>query len=83
MSSINQRYFPTSIADSLLGISSVYLKNLRETHGGFLKGGEHYILGASQTASIRWDVEKIAQAMHLRGEQFRKAQKVLAELQGN
>ncbi len=50
----------TSIAAAELGISTVYLKNLREEYGGFLVGGEHYFLGVSQTDSIKWDVEKVA-----------------------
>ena len=32
----------TSIAAAELGISTVYLKNLRDCQGGFLEGGEHY-----------------------------------------
>ena len=44
----------TSIAAAELGISTVYLKNLREEYGGFLVGGEHYFLGVSQTDSIKW-----------------------------
>ena len=51
--------FRTSDAARYLGISNNYLKNLRESHGGFLKEGEDYFLGVSVTDSIRWNVDKI------------------------
>ena len=47
--------FRTSDAARFLGISNNYLKNLRESHGGFLIEGEDYFLGVSVTDSIRSD----------------------------
>ena len=51
-----------------LQVSQSYLKSLRDTHGGFLVGGEHYFLGASTNASIIWDVDAIARELHKRGQ---------------
>ena len=70
----------TSIAAAELGISTVYLKNLREEYGGFLVGGEHYFLGVSQTDSIKWDVEKVAKKMHEMGRIVREGRRIAKEL---
>ncbi len=70
----------TSIAAAELGISTVYLKNLREEYGGFLVGGEHYFLGVSQTDSIKWDVEKVAKKMHEMGRIVREGRRIVKEL---
>ena len=51
-----------------LQVSGSFLKRKRDTHGGFLVGGEHYFLGASTNASIRWDVDAIAREFHKRGQ---------------
>ena len=62
-----------------LQVSQSYLKRLRDTHGGFLVGGEHYFLGVSSNASIRWDVDRIQKELHKRGQpslsffQFRRS----------
>ena len=64
--------FRTSDAARYLGISNNYLKNLRESHGGFLIQGEDYFLGASVTDSIRWDVDKIRKKMHDKGRIIRE-----------
>ncbi len=37
-----------------LQVSQSYLKRFRDTHGGFLVGGEHYFLGASSIS--RWSI---------------------------
>ena len=55
-----------------LQVSESYLKRKRDTHGGFLVGGEHYFLGASSNASITWDVDRIEQLLHQRGQQLRQ-----------
>lgn len=55
------------MAAMALGCSQNHLKRCRDTHGGFLVGGEHYILGTSHSASILWDVEAIRAAFHYRG----------------
>ena len=63
-----------------LQVSQSYLKRLRDTHGGFLVGGEHYFLGASSSASIRWDVSSIQRELHKRGRIQREAEQLLKEL---
>ena len=63
-----------------LQVSQSYLKSLRDTHGGFLVGGEHYFLGASSNASIRWDVLAIQRELHKRGRIRREAEQLLKEL---
>ena len=55
-----------------LQVSESFLKRKRDTHGGFLVGGEHYFLGASSNASIAWDVDRIEQLLHQRGQQLRQ-----------
>ena len=63
-----------------LQVSQSYLKRLRDTHGGFLVGGEHYFLGASSNASIRRDVLAIQRELHKRGRIQREAEQLLKEL---
>ena len=63
-----------------LQVSQSYLKRLRDTHGGFLAGGEHYFLGASSNASIRWDISAIQRELHKRGRIQREAEQLLKEL---
>ena len=63
-----------------LQVSQSYLKSLRDTHGGFLVGGEHYFLGASSNASILWDVDRIQKELHKRGRIQRKADQLIKEL---
>ena len=63
-----------------LQVSQSYLKRLRDTHGGFLVGGEHYFLGASSNASIRWDALAIQRELHKRGRIRREAEQLLKEL---
>ena len=63
-----------------LQLSQSYLKRLRDSHGGFLVGGEHYFLGASSNASIRWDVDLIQKELHKRGRIQREAVQLLKEL---
>ena len=62
-----------------LQVSQSYLKSLRDTHGGFLVGGEHYFLGASSNASIRRDVDRIQKELHKRGRIQRKADQLIKE----
>lgn len=62
-----QQWLRTPAAATALGCSQNHLKRCRDTHGGFLVGGEHYILGTSQTAPITWNVEAVRQAFHYRG----------------
>lgn len=62
-----QQWLRTPAAAVALGCSQNHLKRCRDTHGGFLVGGEHYILGASHSAAIVWNVEAIRNAFHYRG----------------
>jgi hypothetical protein len=55
------------MAAMALGCSQNHLKRCRDTHGGFLVGGEHYILGTSHSAAILWNVDSIRDAFHYRG----------------
>ena len=70
----------TPDAAKYLQVSESYLKRLRDTHGGFLVGGEHYFLGASSNSSIRWDCDAIRHELHKRGCIQRKADQLLKEL---
>lgn len=63
----HERWLRTPAAAISLGCSQNHLKRCRDTHGGFLVGGEHYILGSSHSAAILWDVEAVRAAFHYRG----------------
>ena len=65
--STSQQWLRTPTAAVALGCSQNHLKRCRDTHGGFLVGGEDYILGSSHSASILWNVERIRAAFHHRG----------------
>ena len=62
-----QQWLRTPMAAMALGCSQNHLKRCRDSHGGFLVGGEHYILGTSHSASILWNVDAIRNAFHYRG----------------
>ena len=62
-----QQWLRTPMAAVALGCSQNHLKRCRDTHGGFLVGGEHYILGTSHSAAILWNVDAIRAAFHYRG----------------
>jgi len=62
-----QQWLRTPMAAMALGCSQNHLKRCRDTHGGFLVGGEHYILGTSHSAAILWNVDAIRDAFHYRG----------------
>ena len=66
MSTSNQ-WLRTPTAAVALGCSQNHLKRCRDSHGGFLVGGEDYILGPSHSAAILWNVETIRAAFHYRG----------------
>ena len=65
--STSQQWLRTPTAAVALGCSQNHLKRCRDSHGGFLVGGEDYILGPSHSAAILWNVEKIRAAFHYRG----------------
>ncbi len=67
MSTVTANWLRTPMAAVALGCSQNHLKRCRDTHGGFLVGGEHYILGTSHSASILWNVDAIRAAFHQQG----------------
>ena len=67
MSTVTANWLRTPMAAMALGCSQNHLKRCRDTHGGFLVGGEHYILGTSHSASILWNVEAVRAAFHQQG----------------
>ena len=63
-------WLKTADAAEHLAVSRSYLKRCRiEYDGGFLLPRKHYILGASRTASIFWNVDAVREAFHERGHQ--------------
>jgi len=65
--STSQQWLRTPAAAVALDCSQNYLKRCSDSHGGFLVGGEHYILGPSHSAAIIWDVEAIRAIFHYKG----------------
>ena len=73
----------TADAAEHLAVSRSYLKHCRiDYDGGFPLPRKHYILGASRTASIVWNVEAVREAFHERGQLIRRADEVVADLVG-
>ena len=69
---VEDRWLNTSDAAYFCGVSQWYLKQFREICPyGFLKEREHYILGASRTAPIKWNVNAVLDAFHERGKLVR------------
>lgn len=64
------------------GLQQNHLKRCRTTHGGFLVGGEDYILGPSHSAAILWNVEKIRAAFHYRGMLRQRGEAALKQAAG-
>lgn len=81
MSASNQ-WLRTPMAANALGCSQNHLKRCRDSHGGFLVGGEHYILGASHSAAIIWNVEAIRSAFHYRGMLRQRGESALKQAVG-
>jgi hypothetical protein len=67
----SNQWLKTPEAAVALAVSQGHLKRCRDIKGGFLIGGEHYVMGSSQTASIQWNVDEIRKAFHNRGLQVR------------
>ena len=80
--STSQQWLRTPTAAEALGCSQNHLKRCRDTHGGFLVGGEDYILGSSHSASILWNVEKIRAAFHYRGMLRQRGEAALKQAAG-
>lgn len=78
----SQQWLRTPMAAMALGCSQNHLKRSRDTHGGFLVGGEHYILGSSNSAAILWNVDAIRQKWHEQGmKRYQAANEITKELQ--
>ena len=82
---IEDRWLKTADAAYICGCSQWYLKQCRECYeGGFLKEREHYILGASRTAPIKWNINAVLDAFHYRGKMVRAVDQALKEVkEGN
>jgi hypothetical protein len=80
--SISQQWMRTPQAAIALGCSQNHLKRSRDTHGGFLVAGEHYVLGASRSTSILWDVDAIRAAFHYRGLLLQRGEQALKQAVG-
>ena len=77
---VEHRWLKTSDAAYFCGVSQWYLKQCREIYPyGFLKEREHYILGASRTAPIKWNVNAVMDAFHERGKSIRAEAQALKE----
>ena len=79
-----REWFKTSEAAYHLGVSQWYLKQCRDCYeDGFLLEEEHYILGASKTASIMWNLPAVRKAFHERGKIIQEGRKLVKELIGD
>jgi hypothetical protein len=78
----SQQWLRTPQAALALGCSQNHLKRSRDTHGGFLVSGEHYIPGTSHSASIIWNVEAIRTAFHYRGMLRQRGEQALKQAVG-
>ena len=77
---VEDRWLKTSDAANVCGVSQWYLKQCRECYPkGFLKERIHYILGASRTAPIKWNVNAVLDAFHYRGKLVRAADAIIQE----
>ena len=80
---VEDRWLKTSDAAYVCGCSQWYLKQCRDCYpDGFLIEREHYILGASRTAAIRWNVAAILDTLHNRGKIIQEGRKLVKELTG-
>tara|TARA_B100000941_G_scaffold181926_1_gene130584 strand:- start:203 stop:457 length:255 start_codon:yes stop_codon:yes gene_type:complete len=76
-----ERWLKTSDAAYWLGVSQWYLKQCRDCYeDGFLIEREHYILGASRTAPIKWNVNAVLDAFHERGKIIQEGRKLVQQL---
>ena len=74
-------WLKTADAARHLAVSRSYLNRCRiDYDGGFLLPRKHYILGASRTASIVWNVDAVREAFHERGQLIRRVDEVVADL---
>ena len=80
--STSQQWLRTPMAAMALGCSQNHLKRCRDSHGGFLVGGDDYILGPSHSAAILWNVEKIRAAFHYRGMLRQRGEAALKQAAG-
>ena len=74
------QWLKTSDAAQALGVSKDFLKTQRDSSGGFLVCGKHYLPGITATSPTRWDVAEIAEALRYRGLTRVKGDALLATL---
>jgi hypothetical protein len=67
MTHSDEEWLRTPAAAMKLGCSQNHLKRCRDTQGGFLVSGEHYIPGATHSTAIVWNISAIRAAFHYRG----------------
>ena len=80
---VEDRWLKTSDAAYVCGCSQWYLKQCRDCYpDGFLIEREHYILGASRTAAIKWNINAVLDAIHERGKIIQEGRKLVQELTG-
>jgi|688.fasta_scaffold345539_1 hypothetical protein len=83
MTQLSDQWLRTPAAAVALDCSQNHLKRCRDSHGGFLVGGEHYVLGASHSAAILWNVTAIREAFHKQGMQRLAAKMALKDAEKN
>ena len=74
-------WLPTPQAAQALGISQATLRRARQSHGGVLRPGVHYIRGLSLNSKITWNIDRCRQTIHRAGEQAYAAYLAMRELQ--
>ena len=60
-------WMKTSLAAMQLGISPDTLHRRRDTNGGFLEMGRHYVLGPHTNSPLTWNIKECRQAFNQRG----------------
>jgi hypothetical protein len=78
----SQQWLRTPMAAVALGCSQNHLKRCRYSHGGFLVGGEDYVLGSSHSAAILWNVDSIRAKFHYRGMLRQKGEAAIKQTVG-
>ena len=78
---MSELWLKTADAAEHLAVSPSYLKRCRiDYDGGFLLPKTHYVLGASKTSSIVWNVKAVRAAFHDRGQLIRRGEQAVADL---
>ena len=69
---IMPEWMRTSFAALQLGVSPDTLHRRRESNGGFLEIGRHYVLGPYRNSPLIWNVQNCRDAFNQHGLQARK-----------